>query len=327
MIILTKKTLRNYLIENKLITKKEKVKITSLSGGYVNQVFRIKTKTKQFVLKQAAAEEAHQTPELKASKERNVYEVAAMRLFKTNKHVPNVLLYDKENFIITMNAAPEDAVLYRTELLDGKFHFDVAYKLGKFMAYIHNKTYQSEDAKKSFLKNPGHELKVLGIATAFKKYPKRKKALEEAYEKHHKNAICGIDVDITPKNILIHNGTFTKVDYEVFTYGDPAYDAGVALTHFILPAFVHSQWKREYFFCTQLFWEAYQKNITFKLPKLFFKNMKNYIALQMLGRVDSVLVLPWLKGHHEIVRNAALGIFDTHFSDLNKLLDLLNKKI
>jgi len=108
-------------------------------------------------------------------------------------------------------------------------------------------------------------------------------------------------------------------------YGDPAHDVGITFAHFLLPAVVHPEWKEEYLHCASLFWHAYQKHVAFSLPKMFFENMKNYCALMMLGRVDSIVTFPWLKGYENDVRTIALDMFDTRFDNSKQLLSFLKK--
>jgi 5-methylthioribose kinase len=42
--------------------------------------------------------------------------------------------------------------------------------------------------------------------------------------------------DFSPKNALLYRGKLVLLDYEVVHYGDPAFDVGFALTHFLSKA-------------------------------------------------------------------------------------------
>ena len=42
--------------------------------------------------------------------------------------------------------------------------------------------------------------------------------------------------DYTPKNMLVHGGDFTLVDYETAHFGDPTMDLGLFLAHLTLKA-------------------------------------------------------------------------------------------
>lgn len=329
MLPLTEKNMKQYLIERKLIAPEEKITIRSLQGGLANHVFLIQTKTREFVLKQTL-QEPHAFGGVKASPERNYFEVKALKLLGnlplTAGKVPFVLFEDPQNYVYVMTAVPQSAVLYQTELMAGSFHFDTAYALGKYTAELHSNTFGNEKLKKEFYENPGYALRDLTTETAFGKHPKHTKKFQAFFAKTRKNRLCLIDADITPKNILLHEDTFTKLDFEVMQYGDPAQDVGITIAHFLLPAIVHPEWKKEYLVCASLFWQAYQKNVTFPLPKIFFENMKNYCALMMLGRVDSIVTFPWLKGYEEQVREIAIDMFESDFEHNRDLFSFVEKE-
>lgn len=262
--------------------------------------------------------------------ERNEYEIKAMQTIYellSEPKLPKILFTDKENYIIAMTAAPEHAKLYQQELFEGKVYLDVAYAVGKFTADLHSKTWQNKAIEANFSNTSGHYIRAVTMVPAFEKYPKYKKRFEYAFEKSKKNKVCLIDADINHKNILLHDGTFTKLDFETVHFGDPALDVGIMLAHYLLPAFVYPQWKREYLFGAALYWEGYRSSATFKMPKNFFANMKNYCALMMLGRIDSWAVFSWLSGHEAEIRSVALGIFDKDLKDINELLSFVDKKI
>ncbi len=342
MTLITNGNIENYLIQKKLLSKKERAKITLLQGGNVNTIFRIrikakkakkKEKTREFVLKQTLEEPLNKKmflKPIKLSMDRNYYEVKTMETIHallSAPHVPEILFTDPANFVIGMTAAPEYAKLHQQECFEGKFHFDIAYELGKFTAEIHSRTFQNKEIEKMFSESPGLDLRAITIVSAFEKYPKYKKKFQEAFEKSRKNKLCLVDADITQKNILLHNETFTKLDFETVHYGDPALDVGILLAHYFLFAIRYPQWKKEYLHCAALYWQAYEQNCTFSLPKKYFENMKNYCVLMMLGRIDSDVVLTWLEGYHEKVRQLALGIFDKKINRIPELLSFVEKTI
>ncbi len=333
MLLLTEQNVKQYLVEKKILKNREARVITLLQGGNVNTIFRIKKKSREFVIKQTLEEPQNKKvflKPIKLSMDRNYYEMRTMETIHAllrEPNVPKVLFTDAENFVIGMTAVPEDAKLHQQELFEGKFHFDVAYALGKFTAELHSKTWQNKEIEKLFSNSPGLHLRAATIITAFEKYPNHKKKFQKAFQKSRKNKFCLVDADITQKNILLHDGTFTKLDFETVHYGDPALDVGIMIAHYILPAIVYPQWKKEYLHCAALYWQAYQSSVTFQLPPNFFTNMKNYCALMMIGRIDSDVVLPWLEGKHDEIRKVALGIFDSDIENIKALLSFVEKNI
>ncbi len=333
MLPLTEQNIKQYLVEKNILKKGEEAIITLLQGGNVNTIFRVKTEAKEFVIKQTLEEPQNKKiflKPIKLSMDRSYYEIKTMETIHAllaEPNVPKVLFTDAENFVIGMTAVPEDAKLHQQELFEGKFHFDVAYALGKFTAELHSKTWQNKGIEKLFSNSPGLHLRAATIIAAFEKYPNHKKKFQEVFLKSRKNKFCLVDADITQKNILLHDGTFTKFDFETVHYGDPALDVGIMLAHYLLPAFVYPQWKKEYLHCAALYWQAYQRNVTFPLQEQFFTNMKNYCAMMMIGRIDSDVVLPWLEGKHDYIRAVALGIFDKDIKDIKEILFFIERNI
>lgn len=333
MLLLHEQNVKQYLVEKKFLKKGESATITLLQGGNVNTILRVTTKTTAFVLKQTLEEPQNKKiflKPLKFSMDRNYYEIKIMETIHallSEPNVPTVLFTDAENFVIGMTAVPEDAKLHQQELFEGKFHFDVAYALGKFTAELHSKTWQNKEIEKLFSNSPGLDIRAATIIPSFQKFPHHKKKFQEAFLKSRINTFCLVDADITQKNILLHDGTFTKLDFETVHLGDPALDVGIMIAHYFLPAFVYPQWKQEYLLCAALYWQGYQAALTFKMPKNFFINMKNYCAMMMIGRIDSDVVLPWLDGHHDEIRDVALGIFDTESKNIELLLSFVEKWI
>ena len=82
-------------------------------------------------------------------------------------------------------------------------------------------------------------MKVYGCNHTIFTLPKRSSAagflkdLAHKTLRHKKSLVHG---DFSPKNILIYEGKLILLDHEVFHFGDPAFDVGFALTHFLSKA-------------------------------------------------------------------------------------------
>jgi len=77
---------------------------------------------------------------------------------------------------------------------------------------------------------------------------------------HHKD--CLVHGDFSPKNTLIYQNKLILLDYEVVHFGDPAFDVGFALTHFLSKAH-HSPGERNRLAsAAELFWQVYLEAIS-----------------------------------------------------------------
>jgi 5-methylthioribose kinase len=64
--------------------------------------------------------------------------------------------------------------------------------------------------------------------------------------------------DYSPKNILVHDGRLVLLDHEVIHFGDPTFDLGFSLTHFLSKAH-HSPERRDSFAeATLRYWDRYR---------------------------------------------------------------------
>lgn len=67
--------------------------------------------------------------------------------------------------------------------------------------------------------------------------------------------------DFSPKNTLLYRGKLILLDYEVVHCGDPAFDVGFALTHFLSKAHHLPRARVRLGHAAMLFWQVYAKEI------------------------------------------------------------------
>ena len=76
---------------------------------------------------------------------------------------------------------------------------------------------------------------------------------------HHKNSL--VHGDFSPKNTLIYQGRLILLDYEVVHFGDPAFDVGFALAHFLSKAHHLPNERSRLASAAELFWQVYREEI------------------------------------------------------------------
>ena len=75
----------------------------------------------------------------------------------------------------------------------------------------------------------------------------------------HKHAL--VHGDFSPKNTLVYEDKLILLDYEVTHFGDPAFDLGFALTHFLSKAHHLSAARSGLATAALRFWEVYRGQI------------------------------------------------------------------
>jgi 5-methylthioribose kinase len=101
--------------------------------------------------------------------------------------------------------------------------------------------------------------------------------------------------DYSPKNILLHRGRLVLLDQEVIHFGDPAFDLGFSLTHFLSKAHHLRPQRAAFLEASHWFWENY-KQVTGEWacePTLEARIVRHTLAC-LLARVDGRSPLEYL---------------------------------
>jgi 5-methylthioribose kinase len=67
--------------------------------------------------------------------------------------------------------------------------------------------------------------------------------------------------DYSPKNILVHEGRLVLLDHEVIHFGDPAFDLGFSLTHFLSKAHHLPDLRIAFAKAANLYWWTYLRAV------------------------------------------------------------------
>ncbi len=257
-------SLRQYLLERGHIKPDESISLKSLSGGVSNRTVRVGWPDGHgWVLKQALAK-LRVDVDWFSDPERIGVEAKAARwlnVLAPKDTTPLFVFEDMANHLMAMEAIPEESENWKSVLLSGRIvsnHFE---QFGQFLGTIHRRSSEA-----------GSEIAtVFGDTTYFKSlrldpyylYAAEKapvaarflNALAEETMRHRDSLVHG---DFSPKNTLIYRDKLILLDYEVVHFGDPGFDIGFALTHFLSKA-NHLQLERcRIGAAAALFWKVYR---------------------------------------------------------------------
>ena len=87
-------------------------------------------------------------------------------------------------------------------------------------------------------------------------------ALIEETRAHSETLVHG---DYSPKNILVHDNRLVLLDHEVIHFGDPAFDLGFSLTHFLSKAHHLPEYRNDFADAVRVYWTGY-RNIVIDEP-------------------------------------------------------------
>ncbi len=228
----------------------EGVKFTPLGGGVSNLVYLIEAVGVRYVAKQAL-EKLRVKEEWLCTRERLHRECAAMRALGAvlpAGAVPQVVLEDKTNHILVMEAAPPDCETWKSRLLRG----DVSSAVAEASGAMHGEWLRRGLSHSVWPGEFGDQavFEDLRIApyylTTAARHPGLSDRFEELIHLCRTRRVALVHGDLSPKNILVAGETVMLIDFEVVHWGDPAFDAAFLFNHLLLKAFLRPDSRTQY---------------------------------------------------------------------------------
>jgi 5-methylthioribose kinase len=268
---ITAETAARYLRDSGRVPRHAEILVRELTGGVSNVVLRVDVAGQPpFVLKQCR-ERLRVAMDWRARLDRIWTEHATLEVLRAILPygiVPHVLFADRANYLFAMTCAPDGAVTWKTHLMGGILDLDIAARLGSILRTIHDQG-RGHPALGTTLADTSlfDELRVdpyyRTIARADPALAPRINSLIAAMVRPtgERTLVLG---DFSPKNILVHQGDLTLLDFECAHAGDPAFDLGFFLSHLLLKtiraALVDPGPAARYTPLISGFWSAYLEN-------------------------------------------------------------------
>jgi 5-methylthioribose kinase len=303
-----------------------------LGGGVSNLVFRIDMPHRAFVLKQSR-------PRLRTRddwfsdldriyREQEVIEALHPLLPEV---MPEVLFADRENYAFAMSAAPADHRVWKQILLAGEVDLALGELAGTILGRIHQATAGNQSLARPF---KDHTVFVqLRVDPFYRRVQERRpevaKAIEPLIEQMLtlQEALC--HGDYTPKNLLVHQGRFTLVDYETAYLGDPTMDLGLFLAHVILKAFRSPYQQNAFFDLTHAFWSGYASQVRFGSRAELEVRGGQHFGACLLARIDGTSPVDYLpeESKREAVRRLARQVLGERPGSWQKILTMCGTEV
>jgi 5-methylthioribose kinase len=176
--------------------------------------------------------------------------------------ITSLVFEDRDNHLLAMEAVPEPHENWKTMLLGGRLANEHVGQFGRLLGTVHRGGYERREESepafrdRSFFESLrlepyyGYTTEQVPDAAAFLR------ALVEETRARRDTLVHG---DYSPKNVLIREGTLVLLDHEVIHFGDPAFDLGFSLTHFLSKAH-HLPGMREGFAdAARFYWVTYRE--------------------------------------------------------------------
>lgn len=282
-----------YLVERGLLAPSATATVEVLGGGVSNQVLKVVGGERRFVVKQSL-------PALRvaavwtADRRRVLNEAAAMRLLADllpEGSIPAVCDVDATNYVLVMACAPDDAVNWKGELLDGRVDVAVVDQCARLLATIHRRT-RDDSAAASLFDNP-RIVRQLRIEPYYEAtaavHPDVAPRILAVARRTLDARVALVHGDFSPKNVLVvPRGARRQVvllDFEVVHYGDPSFDVATMLNHLLLKGLYHLDDAEPFFAAARRFWTVYRATAGSPEPDLERRTVEQ-VGCLMLARVD-----------------------------------------
>ena len=256
-----------YLRRTGRIAPGERVRVSILRGGVSNRTVAVERETGDaWVLKQAL-EKLRVPVDWFSSPERIHREALGLewlaRIAPAGCITP-LLFEDPEQHLLAMQAVPQPHDNWKSMLLAGGIQLDHFRQFATLLGTIHREAYgRRTDLQEVFAERSFFESLRLEpyYAYAAGQVPDAAGFLDALI---HDTLACRITLvhgDYSPKNILIYRDRLVLLDHEVIHFGDPAFDLGFSLTHFLSKAHHLPALRREFAEAAREYWRVYAETL------------------------------------------------------------------
>jgi len=252
-----------YLRRTGRIAPGEEPRVCNLQGGVSNRTVAVERESGEaWVLKQALSK-LRVPVDWFSSPERIHREALGLewlaRLAPAGAITP-LLFEDHEQHLLAMRAVPQPHENWKSVLLAGRICADHVRQFATLLATVHREAYrrggelQEVFGDRSFFESLrlepyyGYSAQQSPAAAGF---------LDSLIRETRASRITLVHGDYSPKNILIYGGRLVLLDHEVIHFGDPAFDLGFSLTHFLSKAHHRPALRREFMTAALAYWRTY----------------------------------------------------------------------
>jgi aminoglycoside phosphotransferase (APT) family kinase protein len=254
-----------YLHASQRIPPDEAPVLTVLAGGVSNRTVLVERPSGDaWVLKQALAKLRVQVDWF-SPPERVHREALGMRwlaqLAPTGTITP-FIFEDFAHHILAMGTVPQPHQNWKALLLAGQIEPDHVAQFARLLGSIHRLSNERLAEIEPLFGDRGYfeslRLEPYYAYTATQVEPAASFLADLLGEtRAHRETI--VHGDYSPKNVLVHNGRLVLLDHEVIHVGDPGFDLGFSMTHFLSKAH-HLPAKRSQFAAaTADYWRIYKE--------------------------------------------------------------------
>jgi len=255
--------LLEYLRRHGRVRDTETPRLTVLAGGVSNRTVLVERDGQpDLVLKQALAK-LRVAADWFSSPERIHREALGLRWLNELAppgSIPQFVFEDHEHHILGMTAVPRPHENWKTMLMRGEIVLDHVQQFGRLLAAIHHGAMRRRAELEPVFRDTSffESLRVEPYyAFSARQTPAARAFLAALIAETRATRLSLVHGDFSPKNILVREGRLVLLDHEVIHWGDPAFDLGFSLAHFLSKAHHFPAWRAEFARAAHLYWQSY----------------------------------------------------------------------
>jgi 5-methylthioribose kinase len=252
-----------YLRASGRIGAGESPRVTVLAGGVSNRTVLVERASGEaWVLKQALAKLRVKVDWFSdpARVHREALGLKHLADLAPPGSITPLIFEDEPNHILAMAAVPRPHDNWKTLLLAGRVERDHVEQFARILAGIHARSAERAGELRPIFDDRGF-FETLRIEPYYQytaaQIPEVAGFLDQLIADCRATATCIVHGDYSPKNILVHNGRLVLLDHEVIHWGDPAFDIGFALAHFLSKAHHLPAHRESFQAAAKSFWQTY----------------------------------------------------------------------
>jgi aminoglycoside phosphotransferase (APT) family kinase protein len=275
-----------YLRQSGRIGVAESPRIAVLAGGISNRTVLVEHASGEaWVMKQAlpklrVAVDWFSDP---ARIEREALALRVLPELAPPGAITPLIFEDPANHLLAMAAVPSPYENWKSMLLAGRVEADHVRQFAQILAAIHRGSWLRRDelapmfADRQFFESLRLEPY---FAYAAEQVPEAAAFLSQLIADTRARRLALVHGDYSPKNILVRNDRLVLLDHEVIHFGDPAFDLGFALTHFLSKAHHLTAHRSRFINAANDFWRIYRSEID-DVP--WAADLESHVMRQTLG--------------------------------------------
>lgn len=326
-------TAAEYLRQQGIVPADTRVATRALGGGVSNHVIEVRWDTDCLVVKQPLPNLAV-AADWPADTQRVHNEAAAARVYASvlnaaglDVRVPDIRFEAKDDYIVALECAPDNVVMWKRELLDGHVDVDIARMVGEALATVQTAAATDGELRERFAsKQPFDQLRLDPYhRNTAERHPDVADAILTETDRIASVRRTLVHGDYSPKNVLVDrsNGPVPWIlDFEVAHWGDPAFDPAFMLNHLSIKSVYNHAQHADYIDAARSFWDAYQAKVEWDVEAETVVEL----GVLMLARVDGKSPVEYIGEGPiaETLRTIAKQTLTEGIESLDDWIDLLH---